>query len=111
MDRIPTERKKIIMLDSIPTLPQATITTVKPHPPNAMKPAEIQQVPIEDKNQKHSRHIVMSDSESDDEVKSTLSLPWDIETRLMRHQIEGVQWLYGTFLRKTGHSFFKHVQY
>ena len=116
MNKKQTQRKTIIMLENIPTIP-STASYPFQQPNNVLKPTSSSSSsstskypsdintghqPVK-KNQKHlTGHIVVSDSESDDKDSSTLVLPGELETRLMKHQLEGVQWMYGTFQRKTG---------
>ena len=54
--------------------------------------------PVKKNEMQHIGRIVVCDSESDDDESNTLALPRELEARLMRHQLEGVQWLHGTFI-------------
>lgn len=109
MNKKHAQRKTIIMLENIPTIPSTTYYPSQQ--PNVLKPTSSTSTypsvntghqPVKTNQMQHTGRIMVSDSESDDNESNTLALPRELEARLMRHQLEGVQWLYGTFQRKTG---------
>ena len=110
MNKKHAQRKTIIMLENIPTIP--SYYPSQSQQPNVLKPTSstskypsdnTEHQPVKKKNEmQHIGRIVVCDNESDDNESNTLALPRELEARLMRHQLEGVQWLHGTFQRKTG---------
>jgi hypothetical protein len=109
MNKKHAQRKKIIMLENIPTIP--SYYPPQSQQPNVLKPTSSTSKypsdntghqPVKKNQMQHIGRIVVSDSESDDNESNTLALPRELEARLMKHQLEGVQWLHGTFQRKTG---------
>jgi len=111
MKQVLTQKKKtVILLENIPTVPETRSSASQQL--NVLKPASSsssslltdpgQHHFLKKSMKKHIGHIVVSDSESEDMESCTLSLPRELEARLMKHQLEGVQWMYGTFQRKTG---------
>ena len=110
MNKKHAQRKKIIMLENIPTIP--SYYPPQSQQPNVLKPTSSStskypsdntgHQPVKKNQMQHIGRIVVSDSESDDNESNALALPRELEARLMKHQLEGVQWLHGTFQRKTG---------